>query len=344
VNEVIKEDIENIRQAGLDLRKFKNTTFLVTGSGGLLASYMILVLLSLKLNINVIAVCRDVVKTKKKLREFKNDPNLRIIRKDITKKLNIKGRIDYVFHAASPASSQYYGLNPVEVISPNVMGTNNLLVLSKEKKVKGFLFFSSGEACGAFSKRKYINENDYGYLDPLDVRSCYGESKRIAENMCACWFYQYRVPTYIVRPEHIYGPGMDLINDRRVYAEFVSDILNYRNIVLKSDGKAVRTFCYLSDATEGFLRVLLKGKPGNCYNVGNTNGRISIKKLAYKLVALFPERKLKVVKINRKNKRSYMENNDRIRPSLSIKKLENIGYKSRVSIEEGFKRTIRSYQ
>ena len=343
MNEVIKEDIRNIKHSGLDFRKFRNTTFLVTGASGLLAPYMIYVLLSLKMNIKVIAVCRDVAKTKKKLREFREYSGLHIIKKDIAKKINIKGKIDYILHAASPASSQYYGLNPVDVIIPNVFGTNNLLLLAKEKKVKGFLFFSSGEACGSFLHKSSIKENDYGYLDPLDVRSCYGESKRIAENMCACWFRQYRVPVHIVRPEHIYGPGMDLINDKRVYSEFVSDIVNGRDIVLKSDGKAVRTFCYLSDATEGFFRVLLKGLPGQCYNVGNKKGRISIRGLAAKLTVLFPERGLKVVKVKRKRGITYLENKNKIRPSLSTSKIEGLGYKCRVDLEDGFKRTIRSY-
>lgn len=344
MNSVIKEDIERIIGGGLNFNRFRNSTFLVTGANGFLASFMIYVLLSLKKNVKVIAVCRDITKTKQKLIEFLGDPNLRIVKTDITRKINFNGRIDYVIHAASPASSQYYGVKPVEVIAPNVLGTNNLLVLAKEKKVKGFLFFSSGEASGAFFNKSSIKENNSGYLDPFDIRSCYGESKRMAENMCACWARQYRIPTYVVRPEHIYGPGMDLVNDKRVYSEFVSDIVNDRNITLNSDGKAVRTFCYLSDATEGFFRVLLKGKPGECYHVGNKKGRISIKDLANKLVVLFPEKKLKVVRVERKSGRSYLENKNKIRPTLSTGKIEKIGYRCRVGIGEGFRRSVRSYE
>ncbi|MFA6280889.1 MAG: NAD-dependent epimerase/dehydratase family protein [Candidatus Omnitrophota bacterium] len=347
MNEIIREDLENICTSGLDWEKFKDSTVLISGAYGMLPLYMVFVLMHLndirpELNIKVLALCRNPEKAKKRFADFLNSPLFQVICADVVDKLKIKEKIDYIIHAASPASSQFYGSDPINVITPNILGTYNLLELAREKKSKGFLFFSSGEVCGAVNKN-IISEEDSGYLDSMDVRSCYGESKRMGENMCKCWHYQYKIPTFVVRPEHTYGPAMDLEIDKRVFAEFVSNIVNGQDIVLKSDGLACRTFCYISDATEGFFRVLLKGNPGESYNVGNKDGQMAIGKLAHLLVSLFPEKKLKVVYASRDNNSFYLENKDKIRPVLSTAKIEKIGYRCRFSVKDGFLRTIKSF-
>ena len=111
----------------------------------------------------------------------------------------------------------------------------------------------------------------------------------------------------MVRPDHTYGPTMDLENDHRVFAEFVSDVVNNKNIVIKSDGLPVRTFCYISDATDGFFRVLLNGAPGESYHISNNEGRL-YQNLAETLVSLFPEMGLKVIRKERTEGDAHMEN------------------------------------
>lgn len=347
MNKIIEDDLKIICSGDLDWGKFKKSTVLISGAYGMLASYMVFTLLYLNkinpgLKIKVIALGRDLHKAKKRFNDFLDDPLLTIICGDVTDKIQIKGKVDYIIHAASPASSQFYGIDPVGVISPNIFGTKNLLELAKEKKTKGFLFFSSGEACGIVNK-KVITEEDVGYLDPTDIRNCYGESKRMGENMCQCWFHQYQVPIFSVRPEHTYGPTMDLKNDKRVFAEFVSDVVHDRNIVVKSDGLSIRNFCYIMDATDGFFRVLLKGVPGEVYNVGNSGGRISIGKLAELLISMYPEKKLKVIYEKRKEDNTYLENKNKIRPRLSTLKLEKLNFKPRFNLKDGFYRTIKSF-
>ena len=111
--------------------------------------------------------------------------------------------------------------------------------------VESFLFLSSGEVYGAIdSVHIPTGEKEYGFIDPTDVRSCYGESKRMGETMCISYFHQFNIPSKIVRPFHTYGPGMQL-DDGRVFADFVSDIVNGKDIVMKSDGSAIRAFCIL---------------------------------------------------------------------------------------------------
>ncbi len=185
-----------------------------------------------------------------------------------------------------------------------------------------------------------MTENDYGYLDPTQVRSCYAESKRAGETLCISWMHQFGIPVKIVRPFHTYGPGMDL-NDGRVYADFIADIVKNKDIVMQSDGKAVRAFCYLKDATLGFIYILLKGDKGNAYNVGNILGRSSIIDLAGKLINLFPEKKLNLIQ-KEVTSQSYLQSVVNINlPDAT--KLIKLGWQPATSIEEGFKRTVISY-
>ena len=225
---------------------------------------------------------------------------------------------------------------------PNVIGTHNLLNLAKDKKVKGFLFFSSSEIYGQVDSSKMpIKEDTYGLIDPMDTRSCYAESKRMGETMCVSWFHQHGVPVKIIRPFHTYGPGMRL-DDGRVYADFISDIVNNRDIVMKSDGSAIRAFCYVADAVTGFFTVLLKGEVGHAYNISNDRCGISILDLANKLISLFPEKKLKIKSLKSVGNKNYLQSKVS-RTSPDISKVRNLGWYPDVSIEQGFKRTIRSF-
>ena len=166
MNNIIQEDLKIICSSNLDWEKFKKKTVLITGAYGTLASYLVFTLLHLNevypsLKIKVIALGRDDKKARKRFADFLSSPLLTIMRGDVAEKIKIKGEVHYIIHAASSASSQFYGIDPVGVISPNVFGTKNLLELAREKKSKGFLFFSSGEVCGNIDK-KIITVEDSG--------------------------------------------------------------------------------------------------------------------------------------------------------------------------------------
>ena len=153
--------------------------------------------------------------------------------------------------------------------------------------------------------------------------------------MCVSWFRQYGVPASIVRPFHTYGPGMRL-DDGRVFADFVADIVHGRDLVVKSDGSARRPFCYLSDAVGGFFTVLLKGEPGEAYNVGNDRSEISIRGLAELLVSLFPDKGLRV------RIEGYQETSV-VRVCPDISRIRGLGWNPGTSLEQGFLRTVWSY-
>jgi UDP-glucuronate decarboxylase len=345
-NFILQEDMEFITNTELDWNNFSNKTVLVAGANGVLPAYMIETLLYLNdkrnLKIRIIGLVRDIKKAIKKFKYYQKRKDFRILQRDITEYFTIKERVDYIIHAASQASPKYYHLDPVGTLLANVVGTYHLLELAKKKSVENFLYFSSGEIYGTLSKPAVpINESMYGTINPLDIRSSYGESKKMGENMCIAYAHQFGIPIKIVRPYHSYGPGIAL-DDGRVFADFVADIISGRDIVIQGNGTELRSFCYLSDATLGFFTVLLKGKNLEAYNVGNPACLLSIEKLAIKLVSLFPEKKLKIVKQQRLKTDNYLKSKTTIAyPDIS--KINNLGWFPKISIETGFKKTVESF-
>ena len=340
------EDFEYIVSQALPWKKFANKTILITGSTGFLASYLIEALLYLnqqkKNKITIIGMARDKEKAEKRFIKYKNRSDLKmVIQDDVSNPINIRERVHFVIHTASLSSPKYYNTNPVETLKPNVLGTYNLLEFSRSQPVESFLYISSGEIYGIMQAIGFTNETIYGPLDPIDIRSCYAESKRMGETMCVSWQHQYGTPTKVARLYHTYGPGIPL-NDGRVFADFISNILNNENIVMKSDGRATRSFCYIADTITGFLTILLQGEDGKAYNLANENAIVSIKKLAEILVDLFPEKKLKIVFEERQKEDTYMKSKIMINcPDTT--KLRSLGWKPHFSLEEGFKRTIESF-
>ena len=345
-NQIVQEDLDYIINAITDWGDLSGKTILIAGANGFLPAYMVETLLFLnekKLidEIKVIGLVRNLEKALSRFSEYRDRKDFQLIVQDINNPISIPNRVDCIIHAASQASPKYYGKDPVGTLNANVLGTNNLLSLALKKKIQTFLFFSSGEVYGEVDAQLMpIKENSYGYIDPLNVRSCYAESKRLGETMCISWSHQYGIPIKIVRPFHTYGPGMQL-DDGRVFADFVADIVHNRNIVMKSDGSALRSFCYLADATSGFFHVLLRGANRNAYNIGNDKAEVSILQLADILTNLFPERSLKVIR-QQEISTSYLKSNvNRTCPDTA--KARALGWQPQYSIAEGFKRTVRSY-
>ncbi len=159
--------------------------------------------------------------------------------------------------------------------------------------------------------------------------------------MCAAYAHQYGVPFKVVRPFHTYGPGMRL-DDGRVFADFVANIVRDEDIVLKSDGRARRAFCYIADSTLGFFTVLLKGEMSGIYNIGNDAEEVSILELASLLVGLFPEKKLKVIRDVPETREGYMRS-PVSRHCPDISKARALGWNPMTTLQDGFRKTELSY-
>ena len=212
---------------------------------------------------------------------------------------------------------------------------------AKKNKVKTFLFFSSSEIYGINKdfNTLSIKEDDFGIIDPLKIRSCYALGKKMGENICLSWSEQYGVNVKIVRPFHTYGPKMNL-NDGRVFADFVNNCLNGEDIIINSDGSAIRSYCYVKDAAIGFLKILLFGENKLAYNLGNPQESHSVKELADIII--------KSSKKNLKYKLQNVEKTDYLKSELnrlvpSIEKIKKLGFNPKTSALEGFEKTIKSY-
>ena len=347
-NPIILADLQSIYSQKIDWKRFANKTVLVSGANGFLPAYMVEMLLFLNsvdtsMNVRVIALVRNREKAKQRFRDYADDPHLSLLVQDVCNEVVVDDKIDFIIHAASQASPKYYKSDPVGTLSANVLGTINLIKLAQQHGVESFLYFSSGEVYGEVrAEQMPVKEDQYGYVDPTQLRSCYAESKRMGENICVSWFHQYGVPARIVRPFHTYGPKM-LLDDGRVYADFVANILQGEDIAMKSDGSARRAFCYLSDATAGFFTVMLTGDCGTAYNVGNPDGEHSILELARIVAGLYPANNTKVLEMAPVTDSNYLKSAI-TRNSPNVDRAGMLGWRPVVSAAEGFKRTIESYK
>lgn len=338
MNRVLEDDLKTIIAENLSWEKLKNKTVMITGASGMVGSYMLYVLLMLNdekhYGIKVDAVMRNVNKLPE---EVRNREDVNVVVADVTKDIPDVGDIDYIIHAASPASPLIMQNQPVETIAANTIGTFKTLELAKEKNAEGYLFISSREIYGQPDEgQEFFYENTYGFVDQLNPRSCYSEGKKAAETMCVCFHEEYGLNTKIVRLAHTYGPGMS-IYDGRVQADFLKNVYHNEDIVLKSEGTAVRTYTYIADAIAGMYRILLDSED-IVYNIGNEAGKVSIRDLAEILVSIYPERGLKLVfdipEGGTKGTAPYTLG------ILSSEKLRKLGWNPKYSVKDGFKRTL----
>jgi len=342
---IVSEDLREISECGIDWARFRGKTVLVTGASGFLPAYMVETLLFLNeteaIRCKIIGVVRDVQRAAARFCHYLGRPDLALIKADVSQPLELETRCDFVVHAASPASPKYYGVDPVGTMTANLMGSYYLLNLARKWNSEGFLFFSSGEVYGQVSPDKIpTRENEYGFLDILNPRSSYAESKRASETLAVSYSHQFAVPCKIVRPFHTYGPGMSL-NDGRVFADFVNDLVHRRNLCLRSDGKAIRAFCYLSDGVTAYFRILLNGLSGQAYNAGNPSAAVSIGGLAEILVSLFPHWGLKVDRLDEPTE-NYLPSPVSVNVP-NVDRLTALGWQAKHDIRDGFSRTVRSF-
>lgn len=341
-SEVIREDIRSIAAHLKPYYSFfSGKTFLITGAYGFLGRYMVHLLKYLNeevLDKKVRALLLDNFVTGYEQRVI-SDRNLVFHRHNVINPFSTNEEVDYIIHAAGIASPAYYTKYPIETMDVGTVGTRHMLELAYKKNVSGFLFTSSSEVYGdPDPKHVPTNEEYYGNVSITGPRSCYDESKRFGETMCLAFWRTFNVPVKIVRPFNVYGPGIRP-DDYRVLPNFIEHALRKEPLPIHGDGRNTRSFCYISDAIEAIFRVLFAKESGEYFNIGNPAPEISVRDLAYVVRDALP---YKVDVVNIDPPHAVYASSDPKRRCPDISKLQKItGFKPKVSLEEGVRRTIR---
>ena len=335
INNSYENDLRLVFEKDLPWDELSGQNILVTGATGLIGGCLVDTLMNNpQRNYHVYASGRD-----KKIEErfccYARDKYFHFLIYDVLNPLNCDIRFDYIIHAASYASPKFFIENPVEIIKANIDGVIHLLEYGIKHKMKRFLYISSGEIYGE-SQSELLKEDDSGYVDCLKPRSCYPSSKRAAETLCASYIEEYGVDVVIARPCHVFGPNFSK-KDNRVYAQFIRNIIEDSDIIMKSSGEQYRSWCYVVDCVSALLCILLRGKTGHAYNIADKNATITIKELA-ELIAEIGGKKVKMVVPAESESKGY---NVVMRSVFSTEALESLGWSVEGEIKDKFEKTIR---
>lgn len=350
MNSILKEDLERIfANIKSEADKFKDSNIFITGCCGFLGYYFLNFFSTYKevLGINsIVAVDNFQVGKPDWLSDILRDGNIDLQEFDIIdgilSSIKREKSNSFVIHMASIASPVFYRKYPIKTIEANIWGLKRLLDDYKDNTLRGFLFFSSSEIYGDPTPENIPTPETYrGNVNTIGPRACYDESKRFGETICYEYAKEYNLPISLARPFNNYGPGMKL-NDKRVPADFAKAVLSNEDIIILSDGKPTRTFCYISDAITGYLKVLLYGK-FDVFNIGIDKPEISILELAniYKQKGeqLF-DYTGKVI-YEKSSEINYLTDNPNRRCPIIKKAREKLHYNPEVYVEVGIERFLK---
>ena len=330
-----RNDILEIFNEKLPWEKLSGTNILITGATGLIGSTLVEVLMSNPhRDYCVYASGRNFERVRKRFENYLSLESFHFIEYDVMFPFQSDVQFDYIIHAASNASPNAFSRNPVEIVKANIYGVSNLIEYGIKHGMKRFLYVSSGEVYGEGDGR-VISEEFSGYVNCLNSRSCYPSSKRTAETLCVSYASEYDVDVVIARPCHIYGPNFTE-TDNRVYAQFIRSILRGEDIVMKSSGEQIRSWCYVIDCVSALLFVLLKGASREAYNIADPNSVLTIRQLA-ELMAKIGESKIIMDVPSDTEKISF---NPVSKSVFSVDKLEKLGWKVSEDINEKMRKTV----
>ena len=335
------EDIDAVADALPELRELAGGTIMVTGASGLVCSAVVDVLLRYNdchdLPICVVAAGRDEGKMAERFRAFWGRPYLRFLPYDAQRGGNgLPERCDFVIHGAGNAFPGAIVREPAETMKSNFSGLAELLDHARTSHVRRVLYVSSSEVYGKKEDCRPFREEEYGYVDLLDPRSCYPVAKRAAETLCASYYAEYGVDSVIVRPGHVYGPTARP-GDNRASSVFAYQVARGEDILMKSDGSQLRSYCYCPDCASAILKTLLRGGSVRAYNVSSPEMVISVREMA-QLMAEAGGVQVIRGQADSAEQKSY---NPMRTSALDGSRLAALGWKSVFSPREGIAHTVR---
>jgi UDP-glucuronate decarboxylase len=338
---VAPDDIgEIVRRLGSAAQQLEGKRVLLAGGCGFLGRYFLEVFTRLNAEVleqPVSVVAMDNLITAAGVPEtFSDNPHLEFVEHNIIEPWNPVGRFDHIIHAAGIASPFYYRAHPLETLDVAISGTRNLLDLAREGQ-SHFVYFSSSEIYGDPDPAHVPTPESYcGNVSCVGPRACYDEGKRVGETLCQIYHNVHGVSVNVIRPFNIYGPGMKE-RDFRVLPNFASRIQGGQPLQIYGTGKQTRTYCYITDAMVGFLKVLLLGAPGETYNIGNTHPEVSVQDLVKAMEAALGRA---IASDNVEHPDSYPADEPQRRcPNLRKANLQ-LEYQPEVELEDGLRRFL----
>lgn len=298
---------------------------LVTGGAGFLGSH----LCERLLNDGHEVICLDNYFTGRmaNVAQLRDNKSFELIRHDVTEPILLE--VDRIFNLACPASPIHYQFNPVKTIKTSVMGAINMLGMAKRVKAR-ILQASTSEVYGDPAVHPQT-EDYWGNVNPIGIRSCYDEGKRVAETLFMDYHRQNNVDIRIVRIFNTYGPRM-LANDGRVVSNFIVQALKGEDLTIYGDGSQTRSFCYVDDLIEGFVRMMNQEQIIGPVNIGNP-GEFTMLELAEQVLELTGS-KSKIVHMPLPGDDPKMR-----RPNIDLAK-SALGWEPTIPLREGLKKTI----
>ncbi len=334
---------EQLKKAVADLGEnwqyLEGRSIVVTGATGLIGSALIDVLCCAQAlgaaKMDIYAASRNLERMQQRFHSWET---LSFIRYEAAEALQWEQKFDYVIHCAGNGQPGDIAREPVETMMGSILGLYHLLEHIKMSGGKcRMLYVSTSEIYGNrdHSGSEWYTEEDYGRLDILNVRACYPSVRRAAETLSVSYIEEYGLDVVIARPGHIYGPNV-IDRDNRVYAQFIRDALAKRDIVMKSQGTQLRSYCYVLDCVTAMLTLLISGEKGTAYNISNKESVVTIRQLAEEIAGQ-AGRKVICTQAEDWEKKSY---NLMDVSALNAERLESLGWRGRYNLQAGVKATL----
>lgn len=329
------DDIQTVASFDFPWQNLSGKNILVTGATGMVCSTFVEILMSRhNQDFHVYASGRSEDKVKTIFAKYRDNPFFHFLKYDVREQLTCNIQFHIIIAGAGVASPQLYATDPVSVMKSNFNGVDNLLSYGISHGLERFLYVSSGEIYGEGDGRVF--DEDYsGYVNCATLRACYPSAKRATETLCIAYGYQYGIDVRIARPCHIYGPNFTE-SDKRVYAQFIRNVLADEDIVMKSTGEQFRSWCYVADCASAMIYILLCGERGQAYNIADDSSNISIKALAEMIAEI--GRKRVIVEMPSETEKAGF--NIVTKSVFSTSKLHNLGWKPMHNMKENIRTTI----
>lgn len=333
-------DIDDIIAVSDELEEMDGKTVMITGCTGLICSAIVDVLIRWNEvhdgGIRILAAGRNEEKISRRFAPYHKKDWFKYVQYDASLTGNVLDLpCDYIIHGAGNASSNKIVKEPVETMLGNFTGIKYLLDYAKENGTKRVLYISTSEVYGKKEHNRPSKEDEYGWIDILDPRSSYSIGKCAAETLCSSYADEYGIESVIIRPGHIYGPTA-LETDNRVSSAWAYLAARGEDIIMKSDGSQIRSYCYCLDSASAILKVLLKGKNVHAYNISNPDSVINIREMAG-LLSKSAGVGLKIELPTEAEKKGF---NPMRNSSLDSSELLKLGWKWIFSAERGFSHTV----